>query len=101
MATNVVTRHEPRLNEDTDGNERRHRPPVAHHSHEPRATSRSVRCFDGRHTQTDDLEPNAGDIAWLTPGSDAAFGVIHDRQPGSVDRHATHIVSTFTAGASR
>ena len=63
VTANVVARHEAGLSDETDGDERRHGPPGAHPSHEPRATCRSARCFYDSHTPTDDRATIAGDVA--------------------------------------
>ena len=63
VAANVVARREARLSGNTDGDERRHGPPVAQPSHEPLATCRFVRYFDGCHSPTDDQTSIVGDVA--------------------------------------
>jgi hypothetical protein len=63
VAANVVARHEAGLNDNADGDERRHGPPVGHPSREPRATCRFVWYFHGSHTYTDDRATIVGDVA--------------------------------------
>ncbi len=63
MAANVVARHEAGLNDNADGDERRHGPPAAHPSNEPRATCRFVWYFDDSDSPTDDRATIVGDVA--------------------------------------
>ena len=78
VTANVVARYEAGLSDERDGDERRHGPPDAHPSHEPRATRRSARCFSDCHTPTDDRATIAGDVAMAKYDSRCQEDAVND-----------------------